>query len=190
MASTTNCVQLRLQPGDTLTVSADANSSGLVRRMRGDGAADSLTGSQIQTVPSASSRIFGTFPTLRNYQIEPSVGTLTYIVTQLNHDYATQRLNVEAFTGARTLRFEDNGKALRCDDGSAAAITIPNDLAEGFNVSVSQWGAGAVTFAAASGATKRSSTSGVTAQYGTVFVKVIKNTDGVSAEFVLGGDAT
>lgn len=190
MSATSTNVALTLYPGDTLTVSADANSSGIVRRMRDDVTGGALVGSQIQTIPASSARIFGTFSAIRHYSIEVTAGSLTYNVVQHEHGYATQRGNVETFTGARTLRSDDNGKLLRCDDGSAVAITVPNDLPEGFNVAVAQWGAGAVTFTAASGATKRSSTSGITAQYGIVSVIVLKNSSGAAAEFVLGGDAT
>lgn len=190
MAVTSTSIRVTLQPGETLTVIADANSSGIVRRMTDDGSGAALVGAQIQTVPASNTRIFGTFAALRHYSIEATTGFLTYTSTILAHSYATGRGNVEGFTGARTLRAEDNGKILRSDDGSAVAVTVPNDLPQGFNVAVSQWGAGAVTFTAGSGATKRSSTSGVTAQYGTVSVLVMKNADAASAEFVLGGDAT
>lgn len=179
MTIVSNQTRITLQPGETLTVTADANSSGLVRRHAPSG---QLTGAQIQTVPASSSRVFGTFPTPRHYSIEASVGFLTYIVEQDECGYATQKVNVEVFTGDRTLRSEDNGKVLRCDDGSAVIVTVPSDVPLGFNATVVQWGAGVVSIAAGSGATSRSGAVDITDQYKSAQILMLK-----AAEYIVTG---
>lgn len=103
-------------------------------------------------------------------------------------DYTIFYSDVVPFTGNRTLGADDNGKILRCDDSSNVTITVPADLPECFSVGFAMWGAGTITVAAGSGATKRSSTSAISTQYQWGSLLVVKNADDASAEFALGGD--
>lgn len=171
--------------GETLTVTASATSSGLVRRVLNSGG--NRSGAQITDIPAGGTRIFGPFPTERHYSIECAVGSLTYSITKDEFGRSVLLGNVEGFTGARTLIDQDNGKILRCDDASAVVVTVPNSLAEGFNVGFAMWGAGTVTVSAGSGATNRSSTSALSTQYGVGSLLVVKNASGTSSEFALGG---
>lgn len=175
-------VYLTLEAGAVLTVTADALSNGLVRLL-------DRTGYQETNVPASGTRKFGVFPALRRYSIECAVGTLSYRVDQPDLDYGTQLGNIEAFTGARLLRAEDNGKLLRCDDTSNVVITVPDFLPEGFNVAYAMWSTGTVSITAGAGATARDSKSGVATQYKVGSLLVVKNANGVSAEYLLGGDA-
>jgi len=189
----TNTISLASEPtrttelvnGLTMTVTASANSTGKLYHL-------DQTNVVLETIPIAASQtlIFGPFPTIRKYRLECDSGSISYAFDKKDFDYSTQMGNVEGFTGARTLTLSDNGKLLRCDDASALTITVPNTMPAGFNIGILQWGAGSVTVAAASGATKRSSASALTAQYAAGSITVAKNADGVSAEFVLGGSVT
>lgn len=176
---------LGLDPGEMLTVTADALSSGLVRRVSSSG--NNLSGYQINNVAASSKVMCGPFPTVRQYSIECAAGSLVYTMTKSDYGYSVLLGNVEAFTGNRILSQNDNGKLLRCDDSSNVTITVNNDLAEGFNVGFGMWGSGTVTIAAASGATNRSSTSALSTQYQLGSLVVIKNGTGKAAEFALGG---
>lgn len=178
---------VQLQPGEVLIVTADAVSSGTLRR-RADSHGVQLQGANAQSIVAGGKRIVGPFGTVRRYTIEAATGVLAYTVSAKDLTYSTFKGNVEGFTGNRTLTADDNGKILRCDDASAVVITVPNDLEDGFNVGVAMWGAGTVTVAAGSGATKRSSTSALSTQYSLGSIIVMKNANAASAEFVLGGD--
>jgi hypothetical protein len=175
-----------LEPHQTMTVTTDANSSGVIRRIASDGSAWSPPESI--AILAGTTLKLGTFPTVRNYRIEASAGSLTYSLGIGDMDYSTLLGNVEGFTGSRTLTAADNGKLLRCDDSSAVTVTVPNTLPQGFNIGVAQWGAGAVTVSAGASATKRSTASGPSAQYKIGAILVAKNVDGLSAEFTLNGE--
>lgn len=187
MPNVTRTEAIQLQPGEVLTVTADAVSSGTLRR-RSDSHGVQLSGANSQPIVASGKRVVGPFGTVRRYTIEVSAGSLTYTIGAKDLTFSTFRGNVEGFTGNRTLVADDNGKILRCDDASPVTITVPNDLPDGFNVGASMWGAGTVTVAAASGATKRSTTTALNTQYGVGSIIVMKNVDNASAEFVLGGD--
>jgi hypothetical protein len=171
-----------LTNGLTMTVTAAANSSGTLFHTDKNNVV-------VETIPIAASQtlIFGPFPTVRKYLFKCAAGSISYTFTKPDLDYSTQLGNVESFTGNRTLTLSDNGKLLRCDDAGAVTITVPNTLPTGFNVGMAQWGAGSVTVAAASGATNRGTPVALTAQYAAGSIVVLKNADGASAEFVLGG---
>lgn len=179
-------LDVTLQVGETLRVVAGAVSSGLVRRLGMPG--DQRQGPQNTDVPVSGTRQFGPFPTIRRYSIECAVGALTYTAAIDDLPTATHLGNIEGFSGARTLRSEDNGKIFRCDDASGVTVTVSNDLPEGFNVGFAKWGAGTVTIAAASGATNRTSKTALATQYNSGTLVVLKNGTGSAAEFVLGGD--
>jgi hypothetical protein len=99
------------------------------------------------------------------------------------------RGTVEEFDDtARTLSTDDESKVLVATSDSAVTITVPATLPLGFNCAVAQWGEGAVTFEAGSGATNRSLTTATNAQYGMASLFVGKNTGSVAAEYILGGD--
>lgn len=85
---------------------------------------------------------------------------------------------------SRALTMDDNGTILRADAG--VTLTVPATLPTGFSCSAAQWGAGTVTIAAGSGAANRSSTTASSAQYSLLSVLVVKNSDGNSAEYIVG----
>lgn len=175
-----------LEAGQTLVVTTDALSSGLIRRIGRSGG--NLGGYQVTNVPISSSRIFGPYPTLRHFSLEVAAGLFTYVISFHDYGYAVELGNVEAFTGNRRVMSGDNGKVFRCEDASAVTITVSNDLPEGFNVGFVTYGAGSLTISADTGATNRSSTSALSAQYKFGSLIVTKNATGSAAEFLLGGD--
>lgn len=179
-------VRITLDPGMTMIVTADAQSSGLVRRSGSPGSALSA-GSLIQNIAASGKSIFGPFGTPHHYTLEPAAGKLTYTLSVDDFPHSVMLQNVEAFTGNRTLRDEDNGKFLRCDDSSNVTITVPNSLVEGFNMGFGMWSTGTVTISAGSGATKRGSAAALGTQYQTGTLIVVKNTTGILAEFTLAG---
>jgi hypothetical protein len=180
---------LVLPVGYVLTVTADAVSNGRIGRL-GDqpGARVPDTPSEFAAVAAGATALVGPFPYITRHTVEALAGSLSYAVASSPFGYSMLLGAMRSFTGARTLRAEDNGRVLRCDDGSAVVVTVPNDLPEGFNVGLAMWGAGTVTVTAGSGATKRSSTSALSTQYGVGSLLVMKNSSGSAAEFVLGGD--
>lgn len=93
---------------------------------------------------------------------------------------------IEVLTANKTLASTDQGKIFRVDANTAYTITVPNDLPEGFNVAVAQWGTSAITITAGSGATNRSSTTATSAQYKMASILVLKNTSGTAAEYIVG----
>ncbi len=101
--------------------------------------------------------------------------------------YTTTISDVVPFTGDYTLSNSDNGKLLRCDDGSNVTVTAPATLPECFGVGFLMWGAGTITVGAGSGATKQSSATAISTQYEAGYLLVGKNADGLSAEFILSG---
>lgn len=82
-----------LLPGQTLIVTADAASSGLVRfagsRGADAGAAASAT-SDVVTISNAS-RVFGPFFVERRYRLEPAAGSFTYFVEDELSSFALRR---------------------------------------------------------------------------------------------------
>ncbi|PSO29847.1 hypothetical protein [Bradyrhizobium sp. MOS002] len=92
------------------------------------------------------------------------------------------------FTGDRTLSLDDNGKILRCDDGSNVTVTVPGALPECFNVGFIMMGGGTVTLSAGSGATNRSSGTTLSTQYQKGSLLVARNTNDAAAEYLTSGD--
>lgn len=108
---------------------------------------------------------------------------------------AADVLGVKATLNAQTgttyeIASTDNAKLVTCSNGSAIAVTLPNDLAVGFQCSLTQLGAGQVSFSAESGGSlrNRQSHTKVAGQYGTVSLFVIANSGGSAAEWLLVGD--
>lgn len=95
---------------------------------------------------------------------------------------------IVVLSAARALTAADNGQVLRSDSATGIVLTVPGNLPAGFNVAVMQWGAGAVSFAAASGAVARSTPAATSKQYGVASLLVGKNATSAAAEYVLGGD--
>ena len=89
-----------------------------------------------------------------------------------------------------TLPAADNGTVVYVNKATAVAVTLPNSLPPGFNCSVAQEGAGQVTFAAASGATRQSpnGASKSAVRYGVVALLVKANAGGSAADWRLAGD--
>lgn len=88
-----------------------------------------------------------------------------------------------------TMLTTDNALAVRCTNGSAITVTLPNNLPVGWNCLVEQGGAGQVAFSAASGATinNHNGQYKIVGQYATVGLYVRSNVDGVSAIYNLSG---
>ena len=57
------------------------------------------------------------------------------------------------------------------------------------NLAFAMWNTGTVTLTAGSGATARDTKAGVATRYKVGSLLVVKNADGASAEYLLGGDA-
>jgi hypothetical protein len=60
---------------------------------------------------------------------------------------------ISSISAAYTLAATDNAEVIKSDAASAITVTIPTGLPTGFNCMVLQYGAGQITFAAASGVT-------------------------------------
>jgi hypothetical protein len=153
-----------LDANQIITISPAANASGRVGRI-GDLPGDGENASAYGTLTASTTKVVGPFINPTRHAIELSAGTATYAVSTPNPAYRTLLGRMDGFTGNRTLTADDNGKILRCDDASNVTITVPNSLAEGFNVGFAMFGAGTVTISAGSGATNRSSTSALSTQY-------------------------
>lgn len=188
MVDVTSTTIITIAPNQTLTiVSPDVFSSGLVRRVGGGG--EQLSGIRITKVLAGNSYSFGPFGSSRTYSIEPSGGKLTYSVSVEGNQYATQRGNIEPFTGSFALKSDDMGKVFRCDDTANVTITVPNDLPQGFNCGFIMYGTGTVTLAMASGAVNRSAKTALSTQYNRGSLIVAKQvTASNAAECLIGGD--
>ena len=92
--------------------------------------------------------------------------------------------------GNYTLAASDAGKTLRFTGASAATLTLPNNLPQGFLCSVVQVGAGQITFTASAGANRRNrqSHSKTAGQWAVCQLQVQANSGGSSADYVLSGD--
>lgn len=167
-----------LAAGAMLEITANADGTGRLFQ----------AGRQIRAIVAGSKRLIGPFPTQRDYTIHCDTGSITFAVVERDLFVSSFLGNVEDFTGNLTLSDDDCGKILRCTDGSGVTVTVPATLSKGFNVGLAQWGAGAITVAAGAGATKRSSASATSAQYGTASLMVLANANGAAAEFVIKGD--
>jgi hypothetical protein len=95
---------------------------------------------------------------------------------------------IAELTDSITLTTSYTGKVIVIEKATATAVTVPATLPAGFNCAVAQWGAGAVTFTAGSGATNRTGLTAIPDQYGMASVVVLRNSDGSSAEYIMGGD--
>ena len=89
-----------------------------------------------------------------------------------------------------TLAAGDTGKIVEVSNGSAITVTLPNSFPVGYNVVVTQMGAGQISFSAAAGGTlrNRSSQTKIAGQYGVTSLYVSTNAGGTAAEWVLSGD--
>jgi hypothetical protein len=99
---------------------------------------------------------------------------------------------VSTQTADYTLQAADNGTIVFVNKATAVTVTLPNSLPAGFNCVLVQEGAGQVTFATASGATKQSpgGASKTAAQYGSVALLVKANAGGSAADWRLDGALT
>jgi hypothetical protein len=89
-----------------------------------------------------------------------------------------------------TIQSTDTGKWVTHDNGGAVTVTLPKTAPIGFVCEGMQIGAGQVTYSAQSGATliNRQSQFKIAGQGGVVSLRVISNSDGNSAVWVLAGD--
>jgi hypothetical protein len=139
-------------------------------------------------LPLASGTTFiGPWPTTKRIRIDASTGGFDASAEFPPAPFCILLGKIEALSANYTLSETDNGRLFRIDATSAVTITVPNNLPAGFNVSFAQWNTGAVTIAPASGASNRSGVSALSAQFAYGALVVMKNIDGVSAEFILGG---
>ncbi|MFT4121070.1 hypothetical protein [Bradyrhizobium sp.] len=176
-----------LEAGYTLKISAASEwTSGRLRLPE----IRTLTGKGVWNIPLGSSKTFGPFPTVRRYTLDAlgAGGKISYEIYKAPYDIATQVGNIESFSASFALQNEDNGKVFRCDSASNVTVAVPADLMEGFNVGFVQWDAGTITLASEPGATKRAGGSATSSQFQSGSLIVLKNTDGASAEFKVGGD--
>jgi hypothetical protein len=84
----------------------------------------------------------------------------------------------------------DLGKRKRTTNASAVAVTLPNDLPQGFSLLFCQAAGGRITFAAGGGATlnNRFGYAKTAAQWSEVALTVDSNAGGSAAAWVLSGD--
>jgi hypothetical protein len=94
------------------------------------------------------------------------------------------------FAVSITLAASDNGKIKNCTAAGAVTVTLPNSLAKDFYCTVTQTGAGQVTFAAGAGATlhNRQNLLHTAGQWAICCLLVNANAGGTAASFILGGD--
>lgn len=99
-------------------------------------------------------------------------------------------LSYSPVTASRAITEFDLGNTLQVNSASAVTLTLPNSLPVGFAVGIEHLGAGAVSFAAATGAALTALGDAMaTAGTGAVCkVQVSSNSNGVSASWVLTGD--
>lgn len=179
-------LRVALDPGKVLTIVSGPATTAIVRGIATPGenvAAPSMP------MTASKTKNYGPFTAPRTFQIEVTTGSVTVDTVDAGQmAFATLRGNVEAVDASFTLRADDNGKIFRSEAGADITITVPPDLPEGFNVGASKWGVGNVIFAAGTGATARSVSLTVSTLYSVGSLMVMKNANGVSAEFVTGGD--
>jgi hypothetical protein len=91
-----------------------------------------------------------------------------------------------------TLASTDCGTRILFTSNSAVTVTLPNSLAVGCEVSMSQYGTSKVSVAAASGATvnSRNSFTGTSGQYASIGVIVDQNSSGTAGVYELVGDGS
>ena len=94
------------------------------------------------------------------------------------------------FSVSITLAASDNGKIKNCTAAAGVTVTCPNSLAKDFYCTITQTGAGQVTFAAGSGATlhNRQNLTHTAGQWAICCLLVNANGTGTAASFILGGD--
>jgi hypothetical protein len=176
-----------IDAGQVITLAPDASAAGRFGRI-GDTPGSGEFPSAYSNLTAGVTVLVGPFIVPTRIVVELSAGSVSYSVTTPNPAYCTLLGKIEPFTDNRTLTAADNGRLLRCDAPQSVTLTVPNNLPEGFNLSFAQWGNGNVTVTAASGATNRSSVSATIGQYKVGCILVMRNADGVSAEFSVNGE--
>lgn len=101
---------------------------------------------------------------------------------------AGARINAQTGT-TYTLAASDCGKIVTCSNASAITVTVPNTLKPGFFCTVTQKGAGQVTFSAQASGTlrNRSGFTKTAGQYASATIFIESNA-GTAPEIYLGGD--
>jgi len=97
---------------------------------------------------------------------------------------------INAQTGTTyTLLSTDNGKIVEVSNASAITITLPNNLAQGFNCLIVQTGAGQITLSAQAGGAlhNRSSFTKTAGQYAMLSLYISTNS-GTNASYIMCGD--
>lgn len=97
--------------------------------------------------------------------------------------------SVTTQTASYTLVAADCGSVIRMDSTSAMTLTLPGNLAIGFNVTIIQSNTGQVTLATSGSATLVSydSYTKTAGQYAEVSLVISTNAGGTAAKYVLGG---
>ena len=95
-------------------------------------------------------------------------------------------------TASFTLGADEKGRFVHANSASAIVVTLPNSWRTNDHCVVRRVGAGAVTWAAASGSTIVLPTSkaahvGISEQHGEMVLRVTQNTDGVTAQWAISG---
>jgi hypothetical protein len=156
--------------------------------------------------PLASPAFTGTptAPTPAPGNNSTALGTTAFVWTALGNYVTTAALNAATISSTQiaavfddqtgtsyTMAAGDNGRAVTFTNSAASTVTLPNNLAKGWNVVCWQGGAGQVTFSPASGATlvNRQSKTKTAGQYAMVTLMVMSNSSGTNATYALGGDA-
>lgn len=126
--------------------------------------------------------------------LKPVAGGVAGVAATLSrsdHQHPPQQADQNLQTGTTyTLASTDDGKVVDIANAGAITLTLPNSLAIGFSVLITQGGAGAILFSAAAGATirQRQGFTHTAGQYAVASLYVRTNGGGNTAEWVLSGD--
>lgn len=105
-------------------------------------------------------------------------------------EISAYKANINTQTGTSySLQASDSGKIVELTNGAAIALTAPNSMPKGFNCTIVQGGAGAVTVASSgSGTVVNRQSQFKTAGQNAMCVLYVRSNSGTDAVFVFGGD--
>ena len=102
-------------------------------------------------------------------------------------NYSEAYATVTTVTGDYTAQKADINTLVMVNSGTGKTVTLPANFPVGACISFVQYGAGAVTFAAASGATIPQGAAATGSQYTIAAAIVVANADGASAVWIVSG---
>lgn len=204
----TEAGNLQLATGKGLVTATSAGNTALIQAYDVDGTAyttfGTLTANNTPTfdlstaVTIGSNKVVGSSSTSVTdntiVRMDSTTGSLiqsTGVTIDDNNALYGYKALINAQSGTTyTLNATDTGKIVEVSNGSAITLTLPNSLAVGHCCTVTQTGAGQITFSAAAGAAfhNRSSFTKTAGQYATVTLYVTTNSDNASAVYILSGD--